>query len=96
VIDGIDFPIVDLVSFEHYTRCGDNYRIPGNDALNELLHKLQAIHGAYNFDGSELQSDYFDVNYYGQAQIDWQYRNELEARQEPEMDRIRADVALCA
>lgn len=26
---------------------------------------LQRIHGAYNHDGSDIQSDYFDVNYYG-------------------------------
>jgi len=26
---------------------------------------LERIHGAYNHDGSDIQSDYFDVNYYG-------------------------------
>jgi len=26
---------------------------------------LQRIHSAYNHDGSDIQSDYFDVNYYG-------------------------------
>lgn len=26
---------------------------------------LERIHGAYNHDGSEIQSDYFDVRYYG-------------------------------
>lgn len=26
---------------------------------------LERIHGAYNHDGSEVQVDYFDVNYYG-------------------------------
>lgn len=26
---------------------------------------LQRIHGAYNHDGSEIQTDYFDVRYYG-------------------------------
>lgn len=37
-----------------------------------LLDKLKAIHGAYNHDGSDIQSDYFDVNYYGHPKFDWQ------------------------
>jgi methionine synthase I (cobalamin-dependent) len=28
---------------------------------------LERIHGAYNHDGSEVQTDYFDVHYYGQV-----------------------------
>ncbi|MDE2096403.1 MAG: hypothetical protein KGL39_04090 [Patescibacteria group bacterium] len=28
---------------------------------------LKRIHGAYNHDASDIQSDYFDVNYYGQV-----------------------------
>lgn len=34
---------------------------------------LKAIHAAYNYDGSEIMTDYFDVNYYGNAQVgaDW-------------------------
>lgn len=31
---------------------------------------LERIHGAYNHDGSEVQVDYFDVNYYGGVQFD--------------------------
>lgn len=31
---------------------------------------LKAIHGAYNYDRSDSQRDYFDVRYYGDATID--------------------------
>jgi hypothetical protein len=34
-----------------------------HDALNELHH-------AYNHDGSDIQSDYFDVKYYGTAGLE--------------------------
>ena len=38
---------------------------------------LNAIHGAYNHDGSEVMVDYFDVNYYGSADIEdaWRARS---------------------
>lgn len=36
-----------------------------------LLDKLSTIHGAYNYDGSDIQSDYFNVNYYGSATFGW-------------------------
>jgi len=31
---------------------------------------LERIHGAYNHDGSEIQTDYFDVRYYGTVQFE--------------------------
>lgn len=31
---------------------------------------LQRIHGAYNHDGSEIQTDYFDVRYYGHVDFE--------------------------
>ena len=31
---------------------------------------IKDIHDAYNYDGSEVQFDYFDVNYYGQAEVE--------------------------
>lgn len=31
---------------------------------------LKRIHGAYNHDGSDSQTDYFDVNYYGQVEFE--------------------------
>jgi len=34
------------------------------------LEVLKSIHRAYNHDGSDLMSDYYDVNYYGQVEFD--------------------------
>jgi hypothetical protein len=31
---------------------------------------LERIHGAYNHDGSEIQTDYFDVRYYGHVEFE--------------------------
>ena len=42
-----------------------------------LLDKVQAIVDAYNFDGSDTQSDYFHVNFYGHVNIDYDYEQEL-------------------
>jgi hypothetical protein len=38
-----------------------------------ILAILQSIHDAYNHDGSDVMTDYFDVNYYGEASIEGQY-----------------------
>jgi len=35
-----------------------------------ILHVLKAIHGQYNFDKSEMETDYFHVNYYGDVAFD--------------------------
>lgn len=35
---------------------------------------LERIHGAYNHDGSEVMTDYFDVRYYGSVTFDWEDR----------------------
>ena len=47
----------------------DHPNAQAHDVLTEeaLAAKmtLERIHGAYNHDGSEVQVDYFDVNYYG-------------------------------
>lgn len=40
-------------------------------AAKQLIERLNAIHGAYNYDRSDISSDYFDVNYYGRADFDW-------------------------
>ncbi len=40
-------------------------------AAKELQTKLDGMLQAYNFDGSEIQSDYFHVNFYGNAKISW-------------------------
>lgn len=36
-----------------------------------VVDALEALVGAYNFNGSEIQVDYFHVNFYGRVDIDW-------------------------
>jgi hypothetical protein len=36
-----------------------------------IVRKLEQIHGAYNFDNSDSQTDYFHVRYYGGANFSW-------------------------
>lgn len=52
-----------------------------SDELRALMAKLEAIHGAYNRDNCDSMSDYFDVKYYGAAELDWQARRDREAEQ---------------
>lgn len=41
------------------------------DEAKRIQAVLTAIHGAYNYDGSDIQSDYFNVRYYGSVSFDW-------------------------
>jgi hypothetical protein len=45
------------------------------DQAQTVLKQLQAIHQAYNYDGSEIQVDYYNVNYYGQVEYAYQLRD---------------------
>lgn len=40
----------------------------------EILDTLNEIHNAYNYDNSDVMSDYFDRNYYGSVNVDYDYR----------------------
>lgn len=46
---------------------------PEGDAALETLKK---IHFSYNYDGSEIQVDYFNVRYYGHPQMSWELERE--------------------
>lgn len=43
-----------------------------------LRQQLEQIHGAYNRDNSDSMCDYFHRRYYGDADMCWQLRHELE------------------
>jgi antirestriction protein len=45
---------------------------------------LKGIHRAYNYDGSEVMVDYFDVNYYGDASIEDQWHRDIRRIREAE------------
>ncbi|EMF20376.1 hypothetical protein H114_32574 [Streptomyces gancidicus BKS 13-15] len=51
-----------------WTQGTDRWGRPGTvptPALQALADALKAIHAAYNYDGSDLTTDFFDRNYYG-------------------------------
>jgi hypothetical protein len=50
-----------------------NVRERYSPELLAVIKKLEAIHGAYNYDGSDVMTDYFDVRYYGSVSIDWEW-----------------------
>jgi hypothetical protein len=45
-----------------------------NKELNAILEYCNRLHKSYNFDDSDSMSDYFHVNYYGSASIDYKYK----------------------
>jgi len=51
-----------------------------NEKGREIQDLLEEIHGSYNYDGSDIQTDYFDVRYYGNPAIDWQLANKPDAK----------------
>lgn len=52
---------------------------------------LDSIHGAYNYDGSDVMTDYFDVNYYGHAEIESREASEGAAQERARKAQLRAD-----
>jgi hypothetical protein len=45
--------------------------VANSDEANLVQHKVQAMVDAYNHDGSDSQTDYWDVRFYGFVSIDW-------------------------
>lgn len=52
-----------------------------SDEAGALLKKVDAIRGAYNHDGSDSQTDYFDVRFYGHAEFDHAYTSTRRAEE---------------
>lgn len=48
---------------------GRNHRVYTDEA-RAVIRVLDKIHASYNYDGSEVLTDYFDVKYYGQVTFD--------------------------
>jgi hypothetical protein len=61
-------------------------------ACRSAQRTLDAIHFAYNYDASDLQADYFDVRYYGQARVQG-VSDATEAVAREIRDSVRAEVA---
>ncbi len=61
----------------------------------EVFKQLEAMLGAYNFDGSETQVDYFHVNFYGHVRVCWKLeREEKEAYQAAKVDEAQRALAV--
>ncbi len=56
----------------------------------EVSKKVERIMGAYNYDGSDIQSDYFNVRFYGHAEYDYRW---ADAKTEAESAAILAERA---
>lgn len=70
----------------HVTR--EDVEVPEAKSVRE---QLEALHAAYNHNGSDIMTDYFDVNYYGTVELEtfggWQARYERD---------LNADLAAAA
>ena len=60
-----------------------------SEAQRALLKKLEKLANAYNYDGSDIQSDYFHVNYYLHVKMDWEFERE---RRAIEVQRVRDEL----
>lgn len=64
---------------EGYHMCP--YRENWTPEAAAILATCEQIHASYNRDNSDSMTDYFDVNYYGHAEFDWQLRHDRKAAQ---------------
>lgn len=76
-VKAFEFPILNPERLAIEGTPDDTYanerRVPLYTPIARLaLDKLQSIMDAYNHDGSDIQTDYFDVKFYGQACMAWQ------------------------
>lgn len=47
-----------------------------NKWAQDVLDTLNGLMDAYNHDRSDIMTDYFDVNFYGHAEFDWEWAGE--------------------
>lgn len=55
--------------------------------------QVKKIHSSYNYDGSEVQVDYFDVNFYGQVKVESDWDQQFRERQAARMAEKKARQA---
>lgn len=46
-----------------------------SERAQEITKRLDGILAAYNYDGSDTQTDYFNVRFYGHAKPEWQWES---------------------
>jgi hypothetical protein len=62
-LDGLTGQKTCQENFHYSPRCAGALHL--TEEADAALMTLKRIHGAYNYDGSDSMTDYFDVNYYG-------------------------------
>jgi hypothetical protein len=87
-----DLPFEAWVEGEHPHWPGEKIEVL-TPAAKEVQSKVQAIHRAYNYDGSEIQVDYFDVNYYGQVEVESPSSRDFRLSEEAKKKEARKNAA---
>lgn len=89
-ISGLGF----LVANPDYNRLGERDFVVHQPAerrytprARATLKAVEAMLEAYNYDGSDIMSDYFDVNFYSSVNLDWR---EVDAEKEMQTEYFNA------
>lgn len=74
LVKEVDLSILNLARIKAEREQGTNFR--GDiqiytDEARDLISRLKAIANAYNYDNSEIMTDYFDVNFYLNVSFDY-------------------------
>ena len=64
-------------------------------AYDKMMATLKSMLDAYNFDGSDTQTDYFHVNFYGSVDFDWKLGNALRAAEVEALKAAKAPKKVC-
>jgi hypothetical protein len=76
-VTSVPFMVYSEEYFEEAYQAGglDNIMRPRDEQfspeMQQVFTVLRRIHASYQRDNSDIQSDYFDVNYYGQVEVDF-------------------------
>ncbi len=96
------FEVTSLYNPEHLALevSDPHYRYPHIERYSpeakKAIDTLTAIHSAYNYDGSDVQSDYFDVRYYGHVELDWKYEEARQAAETAALNMVSlTDKEIC-
>ena len=63
-----------------YAHAAQEHKVLSEEAAVALV-TLERIHDAYNHDGSDVMTDYFDVRYYGTVKFESEWGAEYRAKQ---------------
>ncbi len=93
---GLGCPLFNPEWLEAVAAAGNDWNRPNSERYNPeaaaIEKKLEGMLQAYNHDGSDSQSDYFDVKLYGHVRFHWEF--EKECRETEEADLKETDAAM--